>query len=266
MYDSWGKLLDISGTLASTIGLINPYRYRGYRYDTETGLYYLQSRYYDPVMGRFLNADGLVNNGHEFTGYNMFAYCLNNPVNMADEGGYCPYWNGFSDFFVDQWESIKTAFCHPVGSYIGYVSDPWNWFPAARLMRDQALEVSGIWQSAISGDVNGLAHAFGQRAGMATEVLVIAGVSKGVKSASNSQSRGSTAKKQPSNLREQLALEQVKSNPQGKKLPVKMNDPRWPASKGWVKMQQIVPTSQGNINIHYVFNQILKIFDDFKIK
>ena len=45
-----------------------------------------------------------------------------------------------------------------------------------------------------------------------------------------------------------------------------MNYPRWPSSEGWVKMQQIVPTSQGNINIHYVYNQTLKIFDDFKFK
>lgn len=48
--------------------------------------------------------------------------------------------------------------------------------------------------------------------------------------------------------------------------PITLNDPRWPSSEGWVKMQQIVPTSQGNINIHYVYNQTLKIFDDFKFK
>lgn len=61
--------------------------------------------------------------------------------------------------------------------------------------------------------------------------------------------------------------DQVKSNPSaGHRLDIAMNDPRWPASEGWVKMQQIVPTSQGNINIHYVYNQTLKIFDDFKFK
>ena len=61
-------------------------------------------------------------------------------------------------------------------------------------------------------------------------------------------------------------MEQVKSNPfAGTPLSkVPMNDSRWPASEGWIKMQQIVPTSQGNINIHYVYNQALKIFDDFK--
>jgi RHS repeat-associated protein len=52
-----GKLVSISGTEAETTGIMNPYRYRGYRYDAETGLYYLQSRYYNPEWGRFLNAD-----------------------------------------------------------------------------------------------------------------------------------------------------------------------------------------------------------------
>ena len=80
-------------------------------------------------------------------------------------------------------------------------------------------------------------------------------------------SRGSTGRTQPVNFREQLAMEQVKSNPTaGHPLDITMNDPRWPASEGWIKMQQIIPTSQGNINIHYVYNQTLNIFDDFKFK
>jgi len=56
-YDIWGILVSTTGTWASTVGVENPYRYRGYRYDTETGLYYLQSRYYNPEWGRFINAD-----------------------------------------------------------------------------------------------------------------------------------------------------------------------------------------------------------------
>lgn len=80
-------------------------------------------------------------------------------------------------------------------------------------------------------------------------------------------SRGSSAIKQPSNLTEQLALEQVISNPQGTKLPITMNDPRWPASEGWVKMQQIVNTNAvGKVCVHYVYNEVLGLFDDFKIK
>ena len=56
-YGPWGEACGMSGTLASTLGAINPLRYRGYVYDTETGLHYLNSRYYNPVWGRFINAD-----------------------------------------------------------------------------------------------------------------------------------------------------------------------------------------------------------------
>ena len=86
-YDAWGNLLSVSGSMASTLGIINPLRYRGYVYDTETELYYLQSRYYNPEWGRFINADGLVTTGQGFVGNNMFAYCGNNPVSRIDDSG-----------------------------------------------------------------------------------------------------------------------------------------------------------------------------------
>ena len=86
-YDAWGNLRDTTGTLATTLGTHNPLRYRGYVYDTETGLYYLQSRYYNPTLGRFLNADALVSTGQGLLRNNMFAYCLNNPVNGCDPAG-----------------------------------------------------------------------------------------------------------------------------------------------------------------------------------
>ena len=60
------------------MGARNPYRYRGYYYDTETGFYYLQSRYYDPEVSRFINTDVVMDTG-SFIGTNLFAYCLNNP-------------------------------------------------------------------------------------------------------------------------------------------------------------------------------------------
>jgi RHS repeat-associated protein len=104
VYDSWGKLESTTGTLASTVGVKNPYRYKGYRYDTETGLYYLQSRYYNAEWGRFINADGMVGQTGDLLGHNMFAYCKNNPVNMADPSG-CfaipgvPGWAAFGNQF-----------------------------------------------------------------------------------------------------------------------------------------------------------------------
>ena len=86
-YDPWGKTWAASGTLAFTLGTFNPLRYRGYVYDTETGLYYLNSRYYNPVWGRFINADGFVSTGQGVSGNNMFAYCGNSPVNRYDPDG-----------------------------------------------------------------------------------------------------------------------------------------------------------------------------------
>ena len=66
---------------------INPLRYRGYYYDAETGFYYLQSRYYDPNTCRFINADGYASTGQGLMGYNMFAYCGNNPIMLSDPSG-----------------------------------------------------------------------------------------------------------------------------------------------------------------------------------
>ncbi len=78
--------------MASTLGIYNPLRYRGYVYDVDTGLYYLQSRYYNPEMGRFINADSYASTGQGILSNNMFAYCNNNPVNMTDTTGNYPWW------------------------------------------------------------------------------------------------------------------------------------------------------------------------------
>ena len=83
-YDAWGNILTATGELAE----INPLRYRGYYFDSETGFYYLQSRYYDPVNRRFINADGYASTGQGFTGTNMFVYCGNAPTNRIDTSGY----------------------------------------------------------------------------------------------------------------------------------------------------------------------------------
>ena len=86
-YDAWGNVLSISGTSAVIIGTLNPFRYRGYYYDSETGYYYLNSRYYDPVVGRFLNGDAFLGINGGIVGYNLFAYCNNNPVCYSDNSG-----------------------------------------------------------------------------------------------------------------------------------------------------------------------------------
>ena len=89
-YDAWGKLISTTGTLATSLGADNPFRYRGYYYDTETGLYYLMTRYYDPEVCRFISADVYMSTGQGVLGGNMWAYCLNNPANMRDSNGKYP--------------------------------------------------------------------------------------------------------------------------------------------------------------------------------
>lgn len=100
-YDAWGNLLSVTDgaghavTDAEHIGLVNPIRYRGYYYDSETGMYYVSSRYYNPKIGRWINADipeTLTADFENFAQYNLFAYCFNNPVNMSDETGTWPSW------------------------------------------------------------------------------------------------------------------------------------------------------------------------------
>ena len=89
----------VSGSMSATLGAANPLRYRGYVYDSETSLYYLSSRYYNPVWGRFINADtaAVVAASPDKANWdkNLFAYCDNNPVSRKDDGG-------------DLWEEITT--------------------------------------------------------------------------------------------------------------------------------------------------------------
>ena len=89
-YDAWGNTVSVTDTSEDCWSTLNPFRYRGYYFDTETGLYYLLSRYYDPAVGRFLNSDSLISQKSTL-GFNVFAYCNNNPVNMSDPTGHLPF-------------------------------------------------------------------------------------------------------------------------------------------------------------------------------
>ena len=105
-YDSWGRLISIKDasdvdktTDTNFVGYINPLRYRGYYYDSETGLYYLNARYYDPEVGRFINADETLAGG-----YNLFEYCYDNPVNFSDYRGNKP-WDRFNTVWEAYWDA-----------------------------------------------------------------------------------------------------------------------------------------------------------------
>ena len=120
-YDAWGKPLTTTYSGADyEVVEYNPLRYRGYVYDSETGLYYLQSRYSDPEIGRFINADAFVSTGQGFVGNNMFAYCLNNPINGSDPCGSCfhrlDFWNDCDKCggraFEEKWDDFTSKIEH----------------------------------------------------------------------------------------------------------------------------------------------------------
>ena len=94
-YDSWGTVTGISGSMAGTLGKDNPYRFKGYYYDEETGMYYLKSRYYQPEICRFISADNedvLIDTHVDLANKNLYLYCDNNPILKADEEGQIADW------------------------------------------------------------------------------------------------------------------------------------------------------------------------------
>ena len=276
-YDAWGKPEQTSGN--TFIGLLNPIRYRGYYYDTETGLYYLQSRYYDPETGRFINPDGVIASINDSVqGFNQFVYCFNNPVNMSDPTGYWPKWDIFVQgaLLIGMGIVAVAAVVSTGGAATPAVALAYATIATAGTLT-VGIGASEVYESFT--DTNPIREDIGEDSYDDLKSASLATISLGMTSLPALQkmdaptlpsvdSKGSTAKIFPKNLTEQLAMEQVKSNPSaGTQLTrITLNDPRWPSSEGWVKMQQIVPTSQGNINIHYVYNQTLNIFDDFKFK
>ena len=132
-YDPYGKVLSSSGAMAE----INPLRYRGYYQDDETGFYYLQSRYYDPTICRFINADSYASTGQSYLGYNTFAYCGNNPVNRTDADG--EFW----DIVLDV---ISLGFS--IAEVIQNPSDPMAWAGLAGDVVDVAVPfVSGVGEA-----------------------------------------------------------------------------------------------------------------------
>ena len=144
-YDAWGNhtVLDAQGNTISPdaphVANFNPLRYRGYFFDTETGLYYLLSRYYDPETGRFVNADDtniLLIDQNNIIETNLFAYCLNNPVNMTDDSGFIAWWIG---------AAIGGAIFDTVTYLIGCA------------VTGQKVTWSGVGKAALTGAVSGVA-------------------------------------------------------------------------------------------------------------
>ena len=147
-YDAWGNVTETTVNQSGTnyYARYNPFRYRGYYYDTETDLYYLQSRYYNPEWGRFLNADGYISTGTGLLGYNMFAYCNNNPVMFIDPSGDLLFTLIFGGVLLVGL-SVGLTGCSPTSSGVSSSNameelDQKHMNPGAYTTEDEALEAA----------------------------------------------------------------------------------------------------------------------------
>ena len=144
-YDAWGKLIGITNsagtsiinkqTTSTSLANLNPLRYRGYYYDNETGFYYLQSRYYDPTVRRFVNADMYTStDSSSAIACNMFAYCANNPVNLVDYAGTLFEW--VTDYIAWFNENVVT----PTAKFVGGVIEDCKNFDLSNKSEEKVLE------------------------------------------------------------------------------------------------------------------------------
>lgn len=277
-YDAWGKPTSTTGSLKTSLGELNPFRYRGYVWNAESSLYYLKSRYYCVILTRFVNADDQVTDPNRITDDNLFAYCSNNPIIRIDPTGKA-WWHwvvGAAIVVACAAAVVVTAGGAMAGvAAVSAVANGMAATSTAATIASGAFIGSSIVYGAeviTAASESTSIEDFNQRGNWNTIFSTAGGAALGAANgyylAKNSKivyrSRGSTGRKTPLNLREQLGMKQVQSNPLAgaRRLPVPMTDPRWPAKEGWVKMANNV----NGIEIHFVYNPIRGYFDDFKFK
>lgn len=140
-YDAWGNATAITGTMASTLGQANPYRYRGYRYDAETDMYYLQSRFYNPTTSFMMNCDDIFALYLDSSSIFLYVYCNNNPINKYDPTGNTPdqTWN-FTKLLFRNLLQVQT----------------WKYIPIwGQLQFYYAVKMGGMWDyKYVKGTIN----------------------------------------------------------------------------------------------------------------
>ena len=170
-YDAWGECTIVSDT-TGIIARINPYRYRGYYFDQEIGLYYLQSRYSDPSIGRFINFDNtdMISPSRCVLDSNLFAYCTNNPISNSDYSGEISpaiagaLVNGIIEFLLYYLEC-----------YLGMRH--WNWFTMVTIVGINAAKGAFLWYLGLGGKFQKVLKLLGKVQKLKKSDTVIKGIS-----------------------------------------------------------------------------------------
>ena len=311
IYDAWGNhktyvqnngtFVDIlvetsytqSGLNNKLIAQISPFRYRSYYYDIETNLYYLNSRYYDPETGRFINADdiSILAEGKDIiNGLNLYIYCGNNPIMNTDESG-----NAWWDWLIGGLIAIGTialafvtagAIIAAAPAIASMASFAMGSIGLGALAGTAATVVSiGAGILAVSTIVIGVNNAITTLSGLnpiasliGNDAYNVVQMTIGVLgysyiSLGSMLPYPSTGDSTPKNLKQQLAMKQVKLNPKEYKFSMQISDPRMPSWLGWQKYSQKVVFDSGLFyEVHYVGNKwlnwlkLLAEWFDFKFK
>ncbi|MCX7570491.1 hypothetical protein OS242_11010 [Tumebacillus sp. DT12] len=239
-YDAWGNMTSHSD---DTDWAKNPYRYSGYRYDDATGLYYLNARYYDPSVGRFLSPDAVYETPE-------YSYALDNPIHLSDPSGLRP---------MCQCEENINAILRPIAELGAAIAAESKFGPA--MVAGNAIQIGMDRADAKRAERSCNCFTAG------TKVLTVAGekniedikVGDKVLAKDEYNPDGELA------YNEQLAMKEVLSDPlkgATELTKVRMTDKRWLAQDGWVKMSKNVNGTE----IHFVHNKTTGQFDDFKYK
>ena len=274
-YDVWGlPMFATEGSMASTLGKANPFRYRGYVYDEETGLYYLRSRYYNPEWGRFLNAD-VVLGTDDLVSHNVYVYCRNNPIDQIDESGLWGDWIGalatvavavvvaaavIAAAPVIAGAVGTTAICLGAASLATTASTVANVACATVAVTTLACGVNrGV--EAVTGENYG-AKLMGEEGYERFEIATTM-ASTAISMAPSYLPYPSTGRTIPNNLKEQMKYRYaIQDKTRGKVIIPYLKDSRMPGWMGWQKYS----IYGDGVDIHYVGHRFLPVRFDYKIK
>ena len=276
VYDAWGRPVSKTGSMASTLGTLNPFRYRSYVYDEETGLYYLRSRYYNPMVGRFICPDVTTDQHSPLLSHNLFTYCLNAPTMRTDAEGMSSDW--FAAVVTVAVAVVTAAAVIAAAPVIASAAGTTALIMGASSVTISAVSTAanfacvavagstvlcGVNQSVeIVTGTNCGEYLFGEAGYSFIEDITYTAAAM-ISMAPNYLPYPSTGRTEPANLKEQMKYRYaIEDGTKGKVIIPYLNDSRMPGWLGWQKYS----IAGDGVDIHYVGHRFLPVRFDYKIK